>query len=93
MTDIAPTSDLLPQIATRIPRKLMERAAQRNGLQYVTDGALARIAIAIFAGYPMEAAVKRFGQSPTMALQSLIDEERDQADQAADQADATRVDA
>jgi hypothetical protein len=79
-------TELLTFCGSQVPTELVLKAAEINGLEYVTIGALVRVAIAMAAGYGREEAVKRFAQSPTRGVKSLLDE-RDQAD-AGDQADA-----
>lgn len=67
-------TELLTFCGSQVPTELVLKATELNGLEYVTMGALVRIAIAMAAGYGREEAVKRFAQSPTRGVKSLLDE-------------------
>lgn len=84
-------SSNVKQINTRVPIGLLNKAREHSGL-YVSTTALARIGIAVLAGYSLEEATKRF-YSPTLGVESLMDESANAQADAADRASADRVSA
>jgi hypothetical protein len=60
--------------AAQVPTEIVNKAAEMHGLKYVTNAALMRVAIAVFAGFDCDEAIRRFAQSPTKGAESLQDD-------------------